>query len=146
MTTLKHSTTATASRHHTPAPGHRSLARTGALATLLATAAITAVTALSKTQGVDFAIGENGDVIPTAGVSIATAALCALGVVLAAALRRWSTQPSTTFVRATLTLTAVSLVPPLISGGDAATVSTLILLHLLAAAVVIPALARTLRS
>ena len=43
-------------------------------------------------------------------------------------------------------LTVVSLVPPVLAGADAATTVTLIGLHLVAAAVMIPALARGLRA
>jgi hypothetical protein len=43
-------------------------------------------------------------------------------------------------------LTAASLVPPFLAGADPATVATLVALHLVAAAVVIPALTRSLRS
>ena len=45
-----------------------------------------------------------------------------------------------------VSLTAISLVPPLISGADAATIAALIGLHLVAAAVMIPTLARSLRA
>lgn len=72
----------------THAPQNPALARTGAVATLVATTAVTAIAACAKAQGVDFAIGENDDVIPTVGVAVATGVLCILGVVLAAAFRR----------------------------------------------------------
>ena len=68
-----------------------------------------------------------------------------VGVVLAAALLRWSARPAERFVRTTVALTAVSLVPPVLSGAGAATVVTLVALHLVAAAVMVPALARSLR-
>jgi hypothetical protein len=45
-----------------------------------------------------------------------------------------------------VTLTGLSLVPPFLAGADAATVTTLLGLHLVAAAVMIPALARSLRT
>ena len=45
-----------------------------------------------------------------------------------------------------MALTAVSLVPPFLAAADATTAVTLVALHLLAAAVVIPAVARTLRA
>jgi hypothetical protein len=68
-----------------------------------------------------------------------------VGVVLAAGFRRWSARPAERFVGTAVTLTAISLVPPLLSGAAAATVAALIGLHLVAAAVMIPALARSLR-
>lgn len=145
MTILKHDTTTRAAMPDAGDLQHRSLARTGAIVTVVATAAVTAVTTFAKAQGVDFAIGKNGDVIPTAGAAVATAALCTLGMVLAVATRRSSNHPAKTLLRTTITLTAISLAPPLMSGGDAATVASLTLLHLIAAAVMIPSLARTLR-
>jgi hypothetical protein len=64
----------------------------------------------------------------------------------AAALLRWSARPAELFVWTAVTLTGISLVPPLLAGSDAATAATLVVLHLLAAAVVVPALARSLRT
>jgi hypothetical protein len=49
-------------------------------------------------------------------------------------------------VRTAVTLTAISLVPPLLSGADAATITALLGLHLVAATVMIPTLARSLRT
>ena len=45
-----------------------------------------------------------------------------------------------------MVLTAVSLVPPLLSGASTATIVVLLVLHLVAAAVMVPALARSLRT
>jgi hypothetical protein len=45
-----------------------------------------------------------------------------------------------------VSLTAISLVPPLLSGANAATVIALVALHLIAATVVVPTLARSLRT
>jgi len=49
-------------------------------------------------------------------------------------------------VRTAVTLTAISLVPPLLSGADTATITALVGLHLVAATVMIPTLARSLRT
>ena len=43
-------------------------------------------------------------------------------------------------------LTAISLVPPLLSGANTATIAALIGLHLVTATVMIPNLARSLRT
>jgi hypothetical protein len=45
-----------------------------------------------------------------------------------------------------LSLTAISLVPPVLAGADTATTITLIALHLVAASVMIPTLVRALRA
>ncbi len=44
-----------------------------------------------------------------------------------------------------MTLTALSLLAPLLSGGSASTVVALVVLHLVAASVMVPALTRSLR-
>jgi hypothetical protein len=67
-----------------------------------------------------------------------------VGVAIAAALSRWSARPAERFVQTAVTLTAVSLVAPLLSGGAASTIVALVALHLIAAVVMIPALARSL--
>jgi hypothetical protein len=45
-----------------------------------------------------------------------------------------------------VSLTAISLVPPLLSGANTATITALLGLHLVAATVMIPTLARSLRT
>jgi hypothetical protein len=69
-----------------------------------------------------------------------------VGVVIAAALLRWSARPAQRFVQTAVSLTAISLVAPLLSGANTATTTALLGLHLVAATVMIPTLARSLRS
>ena len=69
-----------------------------------------------------------------------------VGVIIAVAISRWSARPATRFVGTAVALTALSLVPPLLSGADTATVTALLGLHLVPAAVMIPTLARCLRT
>ena len=68
------------------------------------------------------------------------------GIAIAAGLQRWSARPAERFVQAAVTLTAVSLVPPFLSGANTATATVLLGLHLVPAAVMIPTLARSLRT
>jgi Family of unknown function (DUF6069) len=124
----------------------RSLFATGLLATLAATAAITATAAVAMAVGIDFEIPDGGEVIPLPGFATVTGVFSILGVLTALALRRWSPRPATWFLRTTVALTASSLVPPVASGADAATTTALIGLHLVAASVVIPTMARRLRA
>lgn len=63
---------------------------------------------------------------------------------MAAALLRWGSRPRRHFVRTTLVLTALSLVPPWVVGAAVSTGFTLVVLHLVAAVVMIPSLARSL--
>ena len=124
----------------------RGLAGTGLIATLVAMVATTAAAALTRAVGVDFQVPDGGETIPLSGFAVVTGFFSVVGVVIAAALRRWSARPATLFVRTAVALTALSLVPPFLSGGSMATVIALLALHLVPAAVMIPSLARSLRT
>lgn len=118
----------------------------GVVAALAAVVATTLAAALAKAVGVDFEVSGEDGTIPLSGIAVVTGFFSVLGIVIAAALRRWSARPAERFVRTALTLTAISLVPPVLLGGDTATAVALVLLHAIAAAVMIPALARSLRT
>ncbi|GEM00336.1 DUF6069 family protein [Cellulomonas terrae] len=124
----------------------RRLAGTGLLATVAAMAATTLGAASARALGVDFEVPDGGPTIPLAGFASVTGMFSVVGVVIAAALLRWSAHPARRFVQTAVTLTVLSLVPPVIAGADVATTITLVGLHLVAAAVMIPSLARSLRS
>jgi Family of unknown function (DUF6069) len=128
------------------APGLLGLLGTGLVAALAAAALTTLTAALARAAGVDFEIPDGGEAIPLPGFAVVTGFFSLLGVVLAAGLLRWSTRPARRFVLTTVTLTAISLVPPLLSEAAPVTAATLLVLHLVAAAVVIPTLARSLRA
>jgi hypothetical protein len=124
----------------------RGLVGTGALATLAAMAATTLVAAAARAAGVDFQVPSGGETIPLPGIAVVTGFFSVVGVVIAAALLRWSARPAVRFRWTALSLTAISLVPPVLAGADTATTITLIALHLVAASVVIPTLVRALRA
>jgi hypothetical protein len=124
----------------------RGLVGTGLTAAVAAMAATTAVAALARAVGVAFEVPAGGETLPLSGIAVVTGFFSLVGVVIAAALLRWSARPAELFVWTAVTLTGISLVPPLLAGSDAATAATLVVLHLLAAAVVVPALARSLRT
>jgi hypothetical protein len=124
----------------------RRLAGTGFIATLAAMLATTLAAALAQAVGVDFQVPDGGETIPLTGFAMVTGFFSVVGIVIAAALRRWSARPAQRFVQTTVTLTAISLVPPLLSGANTATSTTLLGLHLIAATVMIPTLARSLRT
>ena len=134
------------SRRTTHAHRFRGLAGAGTVATLAAMAATTLAAALARAAGVDFEVPEGGETIPLPGFAVVTGFFSVVGVVLAAALLRWSARPADLFVRTAVALTVISLVPPVISGADVATITALLALHLVAAAVMIPVLARSLRA
>ncbi|WP_207208272.1 DUF6069 family protein [Nocardioides glacieisoli] len=122
------------------------LARTGLLATVAAAAATAAVAAVAKAAGVDLAVEGSDETIPVSGIAVVTGGFTLVGIVIAAALQRWSARPADLFLRTAGSLTALSLVPPLLWGADGATIGTLLGLHLVAAAVAIPVLVRGLRT
>ncbi|MCZ7437830.1 DUF6069 family protein [Micromonospora sp. WMMC241] len=124
----------------------RRLTGTGLIAALVAVVATTVAAALARTAGVDFAIPDGGETIPLSGFAVVTCFFSLVGVLIAAALLRWSIRPARRFLWTAVTLTAISLVPPFLAGAALATAVTLAGLHLVAAAVMIPALTRTLRS
>jgi len=124
----------------------RGLAGTGFIATLVALVATTLAAALAGAVGVDFEVPDGGETIPLSGVAVVTGFFSVVGIVIAAALRRWSARPAELFVRTAVSLTAISLVPPLVSGANTATIATLLGLHLIPATVMIPTLARSLRT
>ena len=127
--------------------GHpfRRIALTGLVATLAAMVATAVAAALARAAGVDFEVPEGGETIPVTGVAVVTGFFSLVGTVIAAALLRWSARPAERFLWTAATLTVVSLVPPVLSGANAATTVALVGLHLVAASVMIPTLTRSLR-
>ncbi|MET8041408.1 DUF6069 family protein [Micromonospora sp. NPDC005215] len=122
------------------------LVGTGVVATLAATVATTLAAALATAAGVDFEIPDGGPTIPLAGFAVVTCFFSVVGVVIAVALLRWSTRPARRFGWTAVSLTAISLVPPFLSGADTTTVAALLGLHLVPATVMITVLTRSLRS
>jgi hypothetical protein len=131
-----------------PARGRtsRRLVFTGLFATLVAMVVTTLAAAAVRAVGVDFEVPDGGETIPLSGFAVVTGFFSVVGVVIAVVLLRWSARPATRFVWTTVTLTAISLVPPLISGADTGTITALLGLHLIPAAVMITILVRTLRT
>lgn len=117
---------------------------TGLVATAVAMVLTTLAAALARAAGVDLVVAEGEESVPLAGFAVVTGVFSVVGVVLALALRRWSVRPAERFVPTTVTLTALSLVAPFLSAADGATTVVLVVLHLLAAGVMIPALAHGL--
>ena len=130
-----------------PASGRtRRLAVTGIIATLAAMVATTLAAALAQAAGVAFEIPEGGETIPLPGFAVVTGFFSVVGLVIAAALLRWSARPAERFLWTVVSLTVISWVPPVLSGASTATIAALIGLHLVPAAVMIPTLTRSLRT
>jgi hypothetical protein len=128
----------------TTTTGTSSVWKTVAAATLAAAAATEAVVAIAGTAGTDVAI--QGEDLKFGGCSVAVVLCMLAGALVLAAVRRWSSAPARTWVRATVALTVLSVVPDL-TVPDTSTSSRLVLIgaHVVAAAIVIPAVARKLR-
>ncbi|MFE4575465.1 DUF6069 family protein [Streptomyces chartreusis] len=124
----------------------RGLAGTGLIAALAAMVATTLAAALAQAVGVDFQIPDGGETLPLSGFAVVTGFFSVIGTVIAAALLRWSAHPAQRFVWTALSLTAISLIPPVLSGANTATITALLALHLVPATVMIPTLARSLRA
>jgi hypothetical protein len=143
MTTTAHTTRAAASRTGGPTrTGTGALARTGVAATAVASAATMTVAAAGHAAGISLQVA--GAPIPVTGFGTLTAVFSLVGVVLAIVLRRTARNPQRTFIRTTAVLTGLSLVPDVIVDAAPATKALLMLTHLVAAAIVIPAVARRL--
>ncbi|MGW9026660.1 DUF6069 family protein [Streptomyces sp. NPDC055722] len=124
----------------------RRLAGTGFIATLAAMVATTLAAALAQAVGVDFQVPDGGETIPLSGFAVVTGFFSVVGIVIAVALLRWSDRPAKRFVWTAVSLTVISLVPPLLSGANTPTTTALLGLHLVPATVMIPTLARSLRT
>lgn len=130
-----------------PVPVRRpALVGPGLLAVIAAAVVTTAVAAVARAAGVDFELPDGGEAIPASGFTTVTVVLSVLGVAMAAGIRRWAARPAVVFLRVAVALTAVSLVPPFLVDAHPTTALTLVGLHLLAAAIVVPVLVSRLRA
>jgi hypothetical protein len=118
------------------------LLRTGAVAGLIASCATCLVVVVARWAGADVAIA--GERIPLNGFVTLTLAGALVGVMLAAVFARKAARPRATFVRTTVVLTALSVVPDVVVDATAATRALLAATHLIAAAIIVPALASRL--
>ena len=118
---------------------------TGLVAGLLAALVVLGLALLAGAAGVSFELPDGEKSIPWLAFPQLVVVGTLIGLGIAAVARRRSARPARTFVVVTGTLTALSLVTPFLAGGDAATEWTLVGLHLVAAALVIPAIARRLQ-
>jgi hypothetical protein len=119
-----------------------SLVWTGVAAAVIASAATMAAAAAGHAVGISLDMG--GEAIPVLGFATLTAVLSLVGLVLAVVLSRVARHPRGIFVRTTAALTALSLVPDLLANATSATKLLLMTTHLVAAAIVVPAVARRL--
>jgi Family of unknown function (DUF6069) len=124
------------------APTVGSLLLTGSAATVAAAVATALVAAAGQAVGVSTDM--SGAPIPASGFAVMTVIFSVLGLVIATVLRRFARHPRTAWLRTTVALTVLSFVPDLLADAAVATKVLLMLTHVVAAAIVIPAVARRL--
>ena len=120
----------------------RGIWKTGLLATGAAAVATSTVAGIAHAAGVPLTVG--GEEIALLGFAMLTVVFSLVGLLLATALARWARRPQRTFVVTTLALTALSVVPDASPVAPTATRLVLVLTHVVAAAIVIPAVASRL--
>jgi hypothetical protein len=135
---------ATATRTGTASTTRVPLLKAGAVVAAVAAVATTTVAVVAHAAGVSFA-DSTGESIPWFAFAQLTFVCAMLGVGLAAGVRRRAAHPQRTFTRVAWTLAAVSCVAPTLIGLSVAATATLVVDHLVAAAIVVPALASRLR-
>ena len=114
-------------------PSTRRLVRIGALAGALAAVGTTVVAVIASVA--DISLEVDGEAIPIPAFAMWTVVATALGVVLA-----WLVRARRRFVGVAAALTGLSLVPAIVAPDDAATKGVLVVCHVLAALVIVPAL------
>src|SRR3712207_193435 len=129
----------------TPAAERQPIWKHGVAAAVVASVVTTVLAAGASAAGVSFA-DSTGASIPIAGFAQLTLVFSLVGVGIAAVLARKARRPRAAFVRTTLALTALSFVPDLTFGFDTSSAATLIALHTVAAAIVVPTLAGRLHA
>ena len=143
MSTTTQIPTRTTPSAPTPAAERQPVWKHGVAAAVVASVATTVLAAIASAAGVSFA-DSTGASIPIAGFAQLTLVFSLVGVGIAAVMARKARRPRATFVRTAVALTALSFVPDLTFGFDAGSAATLITLHTVAAAIVVPTLARRL--
>lgn len=126
----------------TPTRSGTKLWRTGAAAGVVASGATAAVAALASAADVSLKV--SGQAIPVVGFAQLTFVASLVGTIIAIALSHRANRPRRTFIRTTVALTLVSIVPDVLADAHTSTRFTLALTHVVAAAIVIPVLASRL--
>jgi Family of unknown function (DUF6069) len=87
-----------------------------------------------------------GTPITPAGFAVMTVVFAVLGLLIAMVLRRFAGSPRTAWIRTTMALSVLSVVPDVHADADTFTKALLMVTHLVATAIVIPSGARRLRA
>jgi peptidoglycan/LPS O-acetylase OafA/YrhL len=120
----------------------KQLWKPGVVAGLVAAVATSTVAAAAKALDVPIEVG--GKAIPLLGFAQLTFVGALIGTILAVVLSYRASRPRRTFLITTVALTLLSIVPDVLADAHTATRFTLALTHVVAAAIVIPALSSRL--
>ncbi|MGD9997274.1 MAG: DUF6069 family protein [Ilumatobacteraceae bacterium] len=121
---------------------HRPLWKAAGLSGLAAAAATTVTVVAARAA--DIAVAVQGEQIPLLGFAQLTLIGALLGLVVAQVLSRRAAHPRRTFVRTTVALTALSIIPDVVVDATLGSKLVLALTHVVAASIVIPAIAARL--
>ncbi|HEY9394843.1 MAG TPA: DUF6069 family protein [Nocardioides sp.] len=142
MSTITTAQQTTRSTRSARAAGRKPVWLHGLGAAVAAGAVVTVLATAASSAGVSFETASGP--IPILGFAQLTVMFSLIGVAMAAVMARVARHPRRTFVVTTVVLTVASLVPDVTFGFDAASAVVLMLLHVVAAVIVIPVLARRL--
>jgi hypothetical protein len=120
----------------------KSLVKGGLAAIVVAAVATTLIALIGRSAGNSLEVG--GAPIQLSGFAMMTVIFAGLGLILAVILARTARRPRTVFVRTTIVLVVLSFVPDLLVSAAASTRLLLMCTHLVAAAIVVPVIARRL--
>ena len=109
---------------------------------LVAAVATTSIASIARASGAALEVG--GEPIPLYAFAQLTLLAAIVGGGIAVLLARRSTQPRRSFLRFSVALTALSIVPDLAVDSTVGTKFVLAFTHLVAAAVIVPQLAKRL--
>lgn len=133
----------TQTSHVAPATtANRTLWKAGVTSGLIAAAATSLTAAVARAGDVSLEI--KGESIPVSGFAVLTCVGAILGLGLATVLRRRARRPQQTFVRSTVVLTVLSMIPDVFADTDTASRVVLAVSHLVAAAIIVPSIASRL--
>lgn len=120
----------------------KSLVKGGLVAIVVAAVATTLIAFIGQLAGNSLAV--MGAPLQLSGFAMMTVIFAGLGLILAVILARTVRRPRTVFVRTAIALTVLSFTPDLLVPAETSTRLLLMFTHLVAAAIVIPVIARRL--
>ena len=138
-TTIPDTSTTTSASGDNSVAARRPLWRAGVVSGLAAAAATCLVVVAARAGGV--AVAVQGERIPILGFAQLTMVGALLGIGVAKVFSRHASRPRHTFARMTVALTALSIVPDVIADATVGTKFVLALTHVVAAAIIVPAIA-----